>query len=280
MFKIDFKSFFRKLIKIFFIFTFFVSLFFVFSKFWIKQNTLNLEEANKINYSRDNAYKYSNFEIQGTSWLSFRDVPDFIRQYVKGKKTVDFGCGSGRSTRFLKNLGLDVVGVDVSKEYLDQAYRVDKLGKYILLEKGQIPFENGSCDLVFSSHVFLMIPTKGELNLILDEVSRVLKKNGIFIVVTGSEEMHSYDEKWISYQTNFSENIKPKSGSIVKLKIKDVGAVFCDYNWTNEDYLEVIQKSDFEILEIHFPLGKDDDGIQWLSEKHTSPYVIYVLRKK
>jgi len=31
---------------------------------------------------------------------------------VRGRKAVDFGCGAGRSTRFLRTLGFDAVGVD------------------------------------------------------------------------------------------------------------------------------------------------------------------------
>ena len=245
-----------------------------------KDQIVEESEANKINYSKETAYTYSNFGIQGTSWLSFRDVPDFISKFVKGKKTLDFGCGAGRSTRFLKNLNLEVIGVDISSEFIKQANRVDKVGKYLLMKKGRIPFPNNSYDFVFSSHVLLMVPTKAGLNEIFQEVHRVLKKDGIFIVVTGSEEMHSYRRNWISYQTDFPENISPSSGTIVKLKIKEVNSLFCDYNWTNEDYLNVIKNNGFEIAKIHFPLGKDADGINWKSEKEASPYVIYVLKKK
>lgn len=235
--------------------------------------------ANKNNYSKNTAYKYSNFGIQGTSWLSFRDIPDFIKDYVNGKDTLDFGCGAGRSTRFLKSLGLKVTGVDISQEFIDQAYRIDKLGNYKLMKKDKIPFNDNSFDFVFSSHVLLMIPTKKELNDYFKEAHRVLKKDGILIAVTGSENMHDFDKNWLSYNTNFPENIAPKNGAIVKVEIKDVGAIFYDYNWTNKDYLEFIKNNNFKVIKIHYPLGKKNEKYAWLSEKQYSPYIVYILKK-
>jgi ubiquinone/menaquinone biosynthesis C-methylase UbiE len=164
----------------------------------------------EVSYSQENAKKYAKFGIEGTSWLSFRDVPFYVKKYVKGKKTLDLGCGAGRSTWFLKSLGLDVVGVDICEQYLKEAVFIDPNTHFFLLEKGKIPSIENSYDFVFSSFVLIMIPTKEELQNTVKEVCRVLKKDGIFIVITGSEEMHSIDKKWLSYETNFSENKSPK----------------------------------------------------------------------
>lgn len=54
---------------------------------------------------------YAELEFPGTYSLAFRDVPTILREYIQGRNAVDFGCGTGRSTRFLRNLGYDVVGV-------------------------------------------------------------------------------------------------------------------------------------------------------------------------
>ena len=179
-----------------------------------------------ISYSKENAHKYAQFGIEGTSWLAFRDTPEFIKKYVKGKKTLDLGCGAGRSTRFLQSLGLDVIGTDISSEYLDQANSLDCNSHYVLMKKGMIPCVDNTYDFVFSSFVLLMEPSKKDLTNTLKEVNRVLKQDGIFIAVTGSEEMHSVDKHWISYETDFSENKNPKSGDRLRLFIKGAEASF------------------------------------------------------
>lgn len=47
------------------------------------------------------------------------------------KRVLDLGCGSGEHTRFLKALGFDVTGVDLSAAQLDAARAADPDGHYI-----------------------------------------------------------------------------------------------------------------------------------------------------
>ena len=236
-------------------------------------------EVKDINNSEDNVENYSKMRLEGSSWLSFRDVPALATKYVHGKKTLDYGCGAGRSTQFLRSIGFDVIGVDLSIEFLNEAISRDKNGHYLIIESGKIPVPDKSYDFIFSSHVFLVLPTKKEITTVLKEAHRILKNNGIFMIVTGSEVMHSPDMKWVSYSTNFPENQHLSSGDVAKLFIKSVGVTFYDYQWTNEDYLALFKDAGFKVLKLHSPKGKDTDGIEWLSEKEFSPYSIYVLQK-
>ena len=66
------------------------------------------------------ASKYAELGIDDTNYLAFRDIPQLIQKHAKGLAALDYGCGAGRSTRFLNNLGLHVVGVDISQDMLDQ----------------------------------------------------------------------------------------------------------------------------------------------------------------
>jgi len=50
-----------------------------------------------------------------TYYLAFRDLPEILSAHVTGPRALDFGCGTGRSTRILRKLGFDVTGVDVSE---------------------------------------------------------------------------------------------------------------------------------------------------------------------
>ena len=51
------------------------------------------------------AEAYAKLELPGTYYLAYRDLPKIISLAVKGKNAMDFGCGTGRSTRFLQKLG-------------------------------------------------------------------------------------------------------------------------------------------------------------------------------
>src|ERR1035438_923784 len=80
----------------------------------------------------------SKLEFANTYHLAFRDLPEIFRAHVKGTAALDFGCGTGRSTRFLRELGFDPVGVDISEEMIFRARERDPQGDYRLIVKGGV----------------------------------------------------------------------------------------------------------------------------------------------
>ena len=83
----------------------------------------------------ERARAYATLQFPGTYYLAFRDLPALIGRYNHGRRALDFGCGTGRSTRFLTDLGLKVVGVDISQAMLDQARALDPSGDYYLFRE-------------------------------------------------------------------------------------------------------------------------------------------------
>lgn len=77
---------------------------------------------------------YAKLEFPGTYYLAFRDLPDLIFEQVGGRAALDFGCGAGRSTRFLRQLGFDAIGVDVSAEMVRKALEIGPGGDYRLID--------------------------------------------------------------------------------------------------------------------------------------------------
>ena len=74
----------------------------------------------------------SNSQILTTSLIETcrRSFPGTSR----ARQALDFGCGTGRSTRFLRQLGFDVVGFDSSVQMLQQAWSLDPAGNYQLAD--------------------------------------------------------------------------------------------------------------------------------------------------
>ncbi len=232
------------------------------------------------NDTLENVEKYSKFGIEGTSWLGFRDIPSLINKHVKlSQRVLDYGCGAGRSTRFLKSIGFNPIGMDISKNALTQAKNLDSDTQFVVLENSTIPVVDEFYDFIFSSYVFLVLSDKKSMLKILKEFNRSLKKNGIMILITGSEELHSSNNDWLSYDVNFPENENLISGSICKIKNKDVGAVFYDYHWTEEDYRKLFEIAGLTLVQTHKPLGDLRDPYIWKDELKVSPHLIYVLRK-
>jgi len=55
----------------------------------------------------ERANPYATLEFPGTYYLAYRDLPAIVAGHVTGQEALDFGCGAGRSTRFLKKLTSD-----------------------------------------------------------------------------------------------------------------------------------------------------------------------------
>src|SRR5215475_11788869 len=103
----------------------------------------------------ERARAYATLQFPGTYYLAFRDLPGLIRRYNHGSSALDFGCGTGRSTRFLRNLGLDVISVDISQAMLDQARALDPDGEYHLIRDNIVgEFAPRSFDLILAAFTF------------------------------------------------------------------------------------------------------------------------------
>ena len=239
----------------------------------------NKKKANiKTHDYGKHAGKYAELGVDDTNYLAFRDIPALIQKHAKGSDALDYGCGAGRSTRFLKNLGLHVVGVDISQDMLEQAVSRDGSTGYYHIQNGQLPFESGRFDIVFSSFVFLEISTKEEIEKIFSEMMRVLKNDGVIMVVTSSMDVYKGD--WVGFKYDFPENKRDiQSGETFKLQFQGTEIILYDYLWTDDDYKQILDRLGLSIVEHHSPLGYDTDPFEWRDEKKASPVAIYVIKR-
>ncbi|MGB2697927.1 MAG: class I SAM-dependent methyltransferase [Candidatus Zixiibacteriota bacterium] len=227
------------------------------------------------------AESYAKLEFPGTYYLAYRDIPEIVLKHVKGRKTIDFGCGTGRSTRFLKKCGFDAVGIDISKDMIKKAKELDPDGDYRLnVDDDFKQFEKHHYDLILSVFTFDNIPDVEKRIKLLKGLSNLLNKEGRIILINSTPEI--YINEWSSFSTkDFPENRKAKSGEKVKIVMTDVEdkRPVEDIVWFNEDYSELFARTGLELIESHKPLAKDDEPYEWINETKIAPWIIYVLKK-
>jgi SAM-dependent methyltransferase len=223
---------------------------------------------------------YAKLEFPGTYYLAYRDLPAILREHVAGTKALDFGCGTGRSTRFMRKLGFDVVGVDIAEHMLARARQQDPGGWYRLVADGELgQVAADAYDLVLSVFTFDNIPTMEKKVALFQHLGRALKDSGRIVSLVSSPEM--YVNEWASFSTkDFPENKTAKSGEevlIVMLDVEDSRPVH-DIVWADEDYHEVYRRARLAPVKTYKPLGKKSEPYPWVSETTVAPWVIYVLR--
>lgn len=113
---------------------------------------------------------------------------NFDLEWLKGKKCLDAGCGSGRYSVALAIHGAgSVTAVDVSDSGLAEASRRAAEFSSIVFQKASVldlPFEDNSFDFVWSAGV---IHHTSDFDRALNQLTRVLKPQGkLFLLVYGA----------------------------------------------------------------------------------------------
>jgi len=228
--------------------------------------------------SRSDAY--ATLEFANTYYLAYRDLPAIISEHVTGTKALDFGCGTGRSTRFLQKLGFSVTGVDVSEEMLRIARVKDPSGDYRLVPDDNLgELEVGTFDLVLSAFTFDNIPGAMKTRIFCD-LGKLLNPRGTMVSVVSSPEI--YIHEWASFTTkDFPENAAARSGDVVRIVVTDHQdrRPVEDILWTAESYRAVYREAGLEAIQVLKPLAKGDEPYGWVNETKIAPWVIYVLNR-
>jgi len=224
---------------------------------------------------------YAELEFPGTYYLAYRDIPQIISSHVNGKRALEFGCGTGRSTRFIQNLGFQTTGVDISAKMLVKAQNGDTSGDYQLIDPGDLSgFPDHSFDLITSVFTFDNIPGAEEKLQNLKTLSRLLKPNGRLINLVSAP--HIYWHEWASFSTKaFPENKNAKCGDKVKIIMTDVkdSRPVEDILCPPRTYRKLYGKAGLSVEHLYQPKGYKGEDFPWKSELKLSPWCIYVLKK-
>jgi SAM-dependent methyltransferase len=227
------------------------------------------------------AEAYSKLEFANTYHLAFRDLPELFSAHVNGTAALDFGCGAGRSTRFLRALGFETIGVDISPEMITKAHDIDPQGDYRVIpgdDMSSLPGESFS--LIQAAFTFDNIPGMDTKVHLFRDLRGLLKPDGILVNIVSAPEI--YCNEWASFTTkNFPENRNAKAGDPVKIITTDFDdrSPAIDILWSHKSYVEVYGRAGLSIVEMRQPLAKGDEPYRWVSETHIAPWVVYALRR-
>ncbi len=226
------------------------------------------------------AESYARLEFPATYWLAYRDLPGLLAEQVTGRRALDFGCGAGRSTRFLRDLGYDVTGVDISAAMIHAARERDPQGRYRLIEEDDLSgFTECAYDLVLCAYPFDNTPGEERRARLLSSLRSLLAPDGRLVLLASAPEIYTHE--WTTFTTAaFPENAHAASGERVRIVIREGGddRPIDDLIWFDDDYRRTFRRARLDLLATHRPLGHDDEPYDWISEMRVSPWVVYVTR--
>lgn len=225
------------------------------------------------------AAAYDELGLGGTYDLAFRELPGLLEAHVPGRRALDFGCGTGRSGRFLKALGYEVIGVDISADMVAIARERDPAGDWRVIADGDFSsVPPASRDLVLSAFTFDNVPGRERKERLFAGLRGLLAPGGRLVNIVSTPEI--YLNEWATFSTAaFPENRTARAGDVVRIvttEYSDARPVD-DVLWPDADYRAVYAAAGLEVLRVERPLARGDEGTAWKSELTIAPWAIYVL---
>jgi len=132
----------------------------------------------------------------------------------------DFGCGPGQTAKYLKDLGVEISGLDLSEKILEQARIIHpeihfRKGNFLELE-----FENDSIAGAVAFYAIVHF-TEEQVGTAFSELFRVLRPGGLFLFTyhIGEERIHvveflgkKIDIEFMFFTTDFINSCLKKNG--------------------------------------------------------------------
>lgn len=163
---------------------------------------------------------------------SYQFLYKLLKQYVPGKKVLDYGCGHGMHTIQLAKMGAkEIIGIDLSEESLKIAeerrmkYEVSNV-RFTRMDAEELEFQNNYFDIVFDGGTFSSI----ELGKGLKEIQRVLRPGGSLI---GIETLGHHPLANLKRRVNRKRGVRT--------------------NWAAS---HIMKMSDFELVKRYFNLNQ------------------------
>ncbi len=180
----------------------------------MKWNTQKLKMAKSYFRNAEVVRDYVKTTQSAGLWQSEKIV--FEKFVEPTDEILDLGCGAGRTTFGLYDLGYTkIIGLDYSKEMIKESQRIAKERKvdisFLERDARDLPFENNRFHVcIFSFNGLMNLSGRDNRRKVFQEVSRVLKPNGYFIFTAHDIENPEFLEYWADEWEKWEEGTHDK----------------------------------------------------------------------
>lgn len=205
-----------------------------------------------------------------------------FNKYLNFKdKILDIGCGAGRTTIPLYNLGYrNIIGLDIAEEMIKSAKSLCNNIEFIVGDATNLQYNDQTFDkAIFSFNGLMLIPTRENRLKALKEINRVLKGEGYFIFSTPYIDNKLHSKFWINEKRkwercNYDSRLYEFGDLLMEdLDIKDIFI----HVPTISEVKDCLAESRFELIEyvprLDICLEEEnieeqlDDGLFWITKK-------------
>jgi SAM-dependent methyltransferase len=178
----------------------------------------------------------------------------------KFRMALDVGCGEGRFCRMLGSIGIQTVGIDPTKAFIEHAKRKDPMGDYRLACAETLTFPDGSFDLVIC---YVSLVNVLDVGRAIREMARVLQPGGTLLIANlNSFVTAGFPDGWIEavdgtarYCIDHYSEVRAEWVSWANIKVQ---------NWHRPlgDYMGLLLEQGLELRHFSEPLPVGGDPVQ------------------
>jgi 2-polyprenyl-3-methyl-5-hydroxy-6-metoxy-1,4-benzoquinol methylase len=120
------------------------------------------------------------------NYVNHLRVYQYISQFTAGRQVLDVGCGVGYGTALLARNASRAVGIDISQNAVNEAFRLYPAGEFLKMDAENMTFADGSFDVIVSTENFEHLPDQAKH---VRELARVVRADGLCFVATPNPEL-------------------------------------------------------------------------------------------
>ena len=162
--------------------------------------------------------------VDSTRDVEFSQTQERFLQYLEpGARILDFGCGSGRDTKYFRNRGFQVEAVDGSAEFVRIAseYTGINVRRMLFQDLDEVECYDG----IWACSSILHLPC-AELEVVLGKMARALRRRGI--VYTSFKYGTEEGGRSGRYFTNMTE--AKMAGLLERISVYDVEEMWVTFD--------------------------------------------------
>jgi SAM-dependent methyltransferase len=148
------------------------------------QSTQFDTHADSYNEAVNSAIAFTGMNVDFFTRVKMDYLVDIIGRLLpsaRDAKLLDVGCGVGNGHPMLIGRIGTLTGIDVSERSIDLAREKNPAVEYATFEGINLPFNDGSFDVVFAVSVFHHVPLTYR-SALAREIRRVLRSAGLFVI--------------------------------------------------------------------------------------------------
>lgn len=181
-------------------------------------------------------------------------IIETIQQYASnGDKILDFGCGAGIYSVALAKAGFDVIGIDAAEGMLARASLklTPDLASHIQFKKvnanKKLPFSDCSFDVLIAISV---LQTLDDPKRASREILRILKPNGIFIVLHFPKSNYHNKSVWVAIQDRIKIFKRKTLSNVILTSVKIIAErSISSIYWTVGELHNILITQGFHIVD-------------------------------